>query len=442
MYRKVILFTIGTLLCCSIHAVGQGLPYKQDLDTLLHALQDNYPSLYRFHTPAEIKRMYHTYAQQINATTSRRDCYKLTKYFLSSLQDGHLGCTPPDTLKKLFDEEEKIFPVAMVFLAGKAYVDCDPSGKLPVGTEILSINEKPVAGIVEKLFQYIVSDGEINSKKYRILDRNFSFYYQLVYGPHAGYHITYRDIRGAVAMVDIYGETRSHLSCTNHLQPADTPLLVFSYPQPHTALLTIRTFAQDDLEAAGLDFAHFLDSAFHQLQQQDIKALIIDVRGNGGGRDVYGALLYAYLTDRPFRYYAQLSTTSRLLTAADHPNLAMQQPQAANFKGKVFLLTDGLSFSVTSEFCAVVRSHRRALFIGTETGGGYCGNTSGSFKEVLLPYSHISVAFPTVRYTMAVQDNGKMKRGIIPDYEVTPTIGQLISHRDMALELALEKCQF
>ena len=115
----------------------------------------------------------------------------------------------------------------------------------------------------------------------------------------------------------------------------------------------------------------------------------------------------------------------------------MQQPGKINFNGKVWFLIDGLSFSSTSEFCAVARSNGRGEFIGTETGGGYYGNTSMQI-DTTLPNSKTMISIGTIKYEMAVCKAKHKDRGIIPDHIVTPTINSIINKEDTQLDFALK----
>ncbi len=125
--------------------------------------------------------------------------------------------------------------------------------------------------------------------------------------------------------------------------------------------------------ATSQDFPGFLSETFRNIAEQQIKTLVIDLRNNQGGRDEYGALLYTYLTDQPFRYYNRISvatTDTSLLNRltigglpllnvvpdyltsiqptngayayTNHANLSLQQPQPNGFKGTVYVLINGV----------------------------------------------------------------------------------------------------
>lgn len=118
--------------------------------------------------------------------------------------------------------------------------------------------------------------------------------------------------------------------------------------------------------------------------------------------------------------------------------MAIQNSNLLNFKGNVYVLINGLSFSVTTEFCAIAQSNHRAVFIGEETGGGFYGNTSGRFIDVSLPYSSITIHIPAVKYSMSVNYKKNKDRGIIPDYQVIPTMKDLVEKNDTVLNFALK----
>lgn len=422
----------------SFGQTSQSMGYRNDLIFLKQLLQENYPSLYRFKSQAAINRLFDESVQQVNKNTSEREFFKTLKLILSNIEDGHLSCSVPDNLRQQLNEKEKYFPLSLYFTENKAYVDCSNLSGFPSGTEITEINGSSIFNIRKKLFNYIVSDGKIETKKYWILNQSFRFYFSLVYGQFKEYKITYKNKNGQLLKTRIKAALNSNLQCKSLTDNEDEKLINFEILHQNIAILTIKTFANDDLQNRKIDFTVFLDSAFNKIKEMKVTSLIIDLRGNGGGRDAYGSLLYSYLSDTAFHYYQQLEMSSRILEEKEHPNLSLQQPKKNYFSGKVYILINGLSFSATSEFCTIVKNNNRAIFIGEETGGTYCGNTSGKFIQTVLPYSHFTVSYATIKYTMFTIDKKNIDRGIMPDYIIKPTIEDLINKKDVQLNKTIE----
>lgn len=416
---------------------SQNIGYRNDLMFLKKSFEKSYPSLYRFKSMAFINKLFDEYIQQVNKNTSERDFFKTLKFILSSIEDGHLSCSPPDSLRQQFNEREKYFPLSLYFTDNKAYVDCSNLSGFPSGTEITEINGISILNIRKRLFNYIVSDGKIETKKYWILNSSFRYYFSLVYGQYKEYKITYKNISGQLLKTRVHAALNKDLQCRSLTDNEDDKLVDLKLLHQNIALLTIRTFANDDLEKGNIDFAGFLDASFNKLKEKNVTSLIIDLRRNGGGRDTYGSLLYSYLSDTAFHYYQQLEMSSKILEEKEHPNLSLQQPKQNYFSGRVYILINGMSFSATSEFCTVVKNNNRALFIGEETGGTYCGNTSGQFIQTTLPYSRFTVSYPTIKYTMFTIDKKNIDRGIIPDFIIKPTIEDLINKKDVQLDKAI-----
>ncbi len=435
LFKIVLLFSLLSNL--AFGQTSQSIGFRNDLIVLKKSLEENFPSLYRFKSFASINKLFHDCIQEIDNTTSERDFYKTLKLILSQIEDGHLSCSAPDSLKHQIEEREKYFPLSLIFTENKAYVDCSNLKDFPAGTEITEINGVSIPAIKKQLFKYIVSDGKIETKKYWILNHSFWLYFSLVYGQYTKYNFTYKSSNRQLLKATVNPELKKDIQCKRLIDEVDEKLVDLKFLNQQIALLTIRTFDNDDLQGSKIIFAGFLDSAFNEIKTKKITSLIIDLRGNGGGRDAYGSLLFSYLTDTTFRYYQKLETSSKILDEKEHPNLSVQQPNKNYFKGNVYLLINGLSFSATSEFCTVVKNNKRAIFIGEETGGTYCGNTSGKFIQIVLPYSHFSIFTPTIKYTMFTTDKKNTDRGIIPDYIIKPTVEDLINKKDVQLYKAI-----
>ena len=439
--------------------------FQDDFNLLRSRMQQNYPSLYRYNSKAAMTALFDSCYATIQDSTNSIDFFTLLKFLVSQIRDGHLSCSPSPELKQDLDKQQAYFPFRLRFINNKAYVYSAGSNSLPPGTEILAINNLPVTQIKNRLFQYIVSDGYIETKKNYILGNYFYIYYFLVFGKKAYFDVSYKTATGSTSTQRLKAVLEKNLP---PIEENPQKLLDLSITPDHIAVLTIHTFDKSALAEAGLDFEHFLDSAFTRIRDLQIKKLVIDLRKNGGGRDLYGSLLYSYISLGKFHYYKSLTAatnklpfdqfkrtetsfndlTPALLTKtttgtyqlkpAAHDNLQGMARAANNYTHDVWFLIDGLSFSVTAEFCAIARSHQRGKFIGEETGGAYAGNTSGVPMSIVLPYTQITVSFGSIQYNMAVRPEKHPGRGIIPDYRVLPAIQDLLNKQDGQLERALE----
>ncbi len=471
---KILILFLHTLMVVTT-VTGQELQeqslskedYRQDFIVFRNFLQTSYPSLYRYVRKKKMNALLDSCYASLNDETTSLDFYRTIKYLLSAVGDGHLSCRPSAAIKQYLEEEAALFPLSIHFTGHEAYMLHELGNGITAGTEIISINNEPVDRIRQQLFRYMAADGAIETKKYVILNNVFRFYYAFVYGGQNTFSIVFRTAAGETITRKIHGLPEKDLAVQQTDTASAKKLLDLQYTRDSIAVLTIKTFSKTENSNAGEDLPAFLHTAFSDITRRNVNRLIIDLRGNGGGRDLYGSLLYTYLANKKFAWYKSLvtattglpfaefsSTTSSYsdltptmltktsghqyaMTANAHAGLQYFQPDANQYKGRVWFLTDGMSFSTTAEFCAIARSHKRGKFIGTETGGAYNGNTSGVQIDTLLPKTGISISFGTVQYNMAVKKVKPANRGVIPDYPAVPAIENLLQGRDVVYEYAL-----
>jgi C-terminal processing protease CtpA/Prc len=410
---------------------------QEDFKVFKAALWETHPALDRYVNKKRINLLFDSCLLPLSKPKTEIEFYAQIKYLLSALQDGHLGSRAAEELNSYFSQQALLFPVQLRFLKDKAYVVCSPSASLETGREILTINGKSVNLLRNQFFKYIMSDGTITSFKHRDVSIKFPFYYFMLYGEPKEFEVTFKDKAGDLKSTVIQAEKFPAMDCKFKYERPEK-LLDFTFHDDNIAILTIRSFDYYSLRNSNENYTRFLEDTFRKLKSKGTEKLIIDLRGNGGGMDTHGSLLYAYLTNKEFSYYKSLHNADRQLTSSDHSNLLTQQARSNNFDGDVYIITDGFSFSTTAEFCAVARSNERAIFVGEETAGGYYGNNSGGSVSTTLPNSNIAIYVPTIKYILDVKPSTFPDRGIIPDHEVLPSITDIILNKDVQLEYAIE----
>ncbi|HWB94752.1 MAG TPA: S41 family peptidase [Puia sp.] len=410
---------------------------RSDLVLLRDTLQDVHPGLYRYRSKAYIDAVFDSCLGSIRDSMRVTSFFRLTSRVIAAMEDGHTNCRLPGPLMKAYYANADVFPAVVLFIGGRAYFLCCRQQPELATAELLTINGRPMSTIIERLFEYIPSDGAIESRKNWELDEFFPLFYNLEYGVRDSFTVGYRMPDGAKGASVLKAGLLKDVLCHAPF-PRPSRYLTLEYKPGNVAVLTIRTFLDAFLRQTGEHFGPFLDSAFGDLAVKKVKRLVIDIRGNQGGNDMNGVLLYSYLAQGPFRYYSSFRSVKEEYTERQNPGLAMQRPRERAYRGKVYFLINGRSFSATAEFAAVARSNRRGVFIGEEIGGGYYGDASGDDDMVILPNSHISCRIPLMLYTMAVRPDRYPDRGVRPDYTVLPTVRDLEGLGDRQMDFALK----
>jgi len=233
--------------------------------------------------------------------------------------------------------------------------------------------------------------------------------------------------------------------------------------------LKIRGFGQGNQKK-------FYKETFAKIDSAKCDNLIIDLRDNGGGSLAEIENLYAYLALKPFRLVNNAETktnipatkslfskrgvgffggTLRLLGAPGllaydllhskkengkrHYKLTKSKLKELNrnsFKGKIYVLTNGYSFSASSILSTNLQANNRATFVGEETGGSYNGTVAGQSKFVTLPNSKVRMKFGMMQIETPYKSepNGY---GVKPDIEIIPTQNDRLENRDPELEWVL-----
>jgi C-terminal processing protease CtpA/Prc len=439
---------------------------REDFELFRTALQEAHPGLYRYNSREHLDSVFAKTDLLLNRDMTQQEFYRILVPVITGIKCGHTKFHPDNNwTDNYYFGKDKLFPLKLVFINKKAYILYSYSGnEIPIGAEIVSINKKPLSEIVDILFQGLFSDGSNTTFKFIELSKFFSAVYANLIGSPDKFEIQFmvndKSMTSVLPAVSYEILVQKEKELKEGL-PVTEPYSL-SLTGNGIGLMTIRTFAYDAKEK----YKQFLKWSFIELENKGISDLIIDLRDNEGGKDARGAMLLSYLMDRSFRYYDHLQATTddkysfsenaylpkfygllrMLLTHTDsgvvlwkhNKNLKVQKPRKNNFKGRVYVLINGASFSVTSEFAAVTHYFKRAVFIGEETGGGYYGNNSGTFVIAKLPNSKLNMGIPMLAYYVAVKDFPYSDRGVIPDYQVSSSIDDLINRKDAVLAFTLE----
>lgn len=177
-------------------------------------------------------------------------------------------------------------------------------------------------------------------------------------------------------------------------------------------------------------------------QQQNLRAIIVDVRDNPGGIDVeFIASAGAFLRDVSYVVQTRQSTTARVwkdnaVFVADSTGVPIGRlypiPSAALWKGKLAVLVNANSYSGAEYFAQAIQDGKRGLIIGETTGG--LGNTVTTQYD-LRDGSAMALTLGKSLH----RDGTPLPERVTPDVLVKDDLDVLAATgRDLVLERALE----
>lgn len=370
--------------------------------------------------------------------------YLLVSPLLAGLNEAHSNFDCPfDQRKEYMDNGGLSFPFSVIQRDSSIIITeyyGEDTTLFHRGDEILEINGINAVNCISRMQR--LTGGNVPSIRNIMIEMNFRSLLWMIYGFEKDYKLLVRDGR-KVTWLQAPGITNEQFirNQKRFLKADERKYSLKRIPFEKTAILTVRSFA--DLES----FCHFSDSAFRIIAGNGIENLIIDIRGNLGGRSIVVDSLMNYLTVKGYSQYRRIETrVSEDLKAYykekypekynkvkdlaindlyDSPGIQMQPHDKKNrFKGRMFLLTDNSTFSAAATFAGIFKEMKLGVIIGQETGGSI--EYYGDFWDIATPGTGLHFHIAPKRF---IQFGGTdLSRGVMPDFPVTDKNSSVIEY--------------
>jgi hypothetical protein len=444
----------------------------QDFDILQNAYYETkvglwYNSKFQFDSICNVQK------SKITDNMNALDFYKILAPIVAYTKEGHCNIKTSDEIRTYLNQNGTFFPFCVKILDKKVYILNDLENYKTKGLQLTKINDESINVILDKFLSIEPADGFNITSKYRWIEEAFSKYYARYFEPVKSFKLELVNPKNKEKVVydipsynfkdyiKLYPKIVETIPNYNY---KDASSISFDMTSS-TAILTVNSFALDSYKDKRNGFKTFLENTFKEISIKKIKHLIIDIRKNEGGEQGMEDHLLSYLIDKKYAKYKYVeipSFTCSFLEYTDYKNqdaILMKElkedfyetidgkiinkkghyegdkPHKYNFKGDVFVLISGLTFSGGSEFASLAKNYTNAKFIGEETGGGYYGNTSGNFLKLTLPNTKITAGIPICKFVVATNKNETpFGRGLFPDYNVQPTIEEYLNGFDIEME--------
>ena len=378
--------------------------------------------------------LYLAYLPKVRQTKSTAEYYRVLTELCARLKDGHTNVYVPAELT----EEFYAYPdVRTRLVEDKVLVVYVSDERLQqegvrVGVEVIEINGLPVKQYAARRVTPYQSastkqDLDVRAYEYSLLTGSAKEPLELVFRDAGGQ--TFRKTLPRMSYKEREARAKQTPPPAPARQPAEPRFIRYEVHPGNIGYVLLSSFEDQKI-------VEEFEAAYPQIAKTG--ALIIDIRGNGGGSSNIGYSILSYLTDKPFK-------TSAWKTRDYRPSFrAWGRPEGWHvsppgewrpkgdrlYSRPVVLLTGPRTFSAAEDFAVAFDFMKRGRIIGEPTGGStgqplFFDLPGGGSARVCTKRD----TYPDGREFVGV--------GVQPHIAAHRTVADLRAGRDTVLEVAL-----
>ena len=447
---------------------------REDLDRLRFTLEHAHPNLYRYTAKPRLDALFNSIRSGLNRPLTDLEFHRRLLPLADAIRDSHTSLQlPPDLQRYFANNQRRVFPLDLRYVNGRPLVEADLSEapQVPPGSELLSIDGRPMERVTQRLSAMIAVDGFAHATKLSRLNRSFWFYHATAFGPAARYVAVVRNSRSGQR--------------TRHILAGIPPRRLAGREAREGGAAQRLDLAGDGVAVVTLDemsspgTGAFLHGTFERIAAAGVQDLVIDLRDCPGGNDKFNNQLFSFLVDRPFRFYRNrdfiatsyddlrfieyslddfitaeqagqlppgqrerpLATLTlpqllRFMLSVDGAEGAFAPAPAFRFTGRLYWLIGPDSSSSAAEIAAIAHHLGVGTIIGGEPNGAYQGLTAGAVPVLTLPHSRIGIRIPLIAYHNEVMPGLFAGRGAPPAFPVAQTLADAVAGVDTVMTFA------
>ncbi len=385
-----------------------------DLNYLYSALKANHPAAFKFHSEQQFDSLKTVISIELPNTMEIGEAFFRLRTFIAYVCDAHT-----QVLNQPKDKDKRVLSAEFETIARGLYLKRNKVDTTWNGSRIITINALPVEKILANYGTVVSGDAY-----------NLSFKYAMAALRMGTVLKTFFKLRDSVVL-ELQNEKALErilvlkYDSINLLKPIkNIDGRVILRKNAHLKLikntdsnlvLKLSTFQNSQYKS-------YYATLFTYLEREKTDTLFIDLRDNTGGNFYHAFHLLNYICDDTLaltfsrkmhegsRYFKGFQKGMRLFGFFHREvsnrgkikkvngvkfNTNYFNPIAHHhFKGKVVVLTNGLSMSSSTIVTYYLKHKSNAIIIG-EPGGGEFGNCGGAYPKIKLPNTRMKIRFPS-----------------------------------------------
>lgn len=397
-----------------------------DLSNYMEVLKNKHIGLYRYSSKKEIEETYNNLVESIIDSNTQVEFYKTVCKLNAEIKCGHTIVNHPHNIIK----SQALLPFTLFYVENKFYVQYDKTVpcKHIKHKQVISIDDKKIDLIIDNIKDYYSPDGYIETRKNIFTLNLFPIYFARLIDTNSTHEIVFLDSIGKYDTLVVKSISYNNLIGNKFSKNEEKKVELVKY---YTDSISNYTYLGLNTFYIKPDtFKTIIDSLFLVINKDNPENLVIDLRGNTGGKIKNEYLLMSYLINNrlkvPLKRY-RLDTNNRKWPFSREKI----NPQTNAYSGNLYFLMDGYSFSAAAEFLSIAQYLKLGIFIGEETGGAKDGCNYGKNKYE-LPNSKLECYIPYHKsvFTKSLPIKG---RGIMPDYPIVYSKNDIVNKKDLCI---------
>ena len=441
---------------------------KEDFEILVGALKEGHPGLYDYMSEQEFEEYVENTLNSIPSKISIADFERLVIATVNKIRDSHTDVVSPPNFKNKIEHYSPT--VSFGWLNDTLIVNrIVGSEKQYLGKKITAVDGIPADSLKDMIRHYMaLQEGFIEN----FSDINFINtalkYFEYVPTASKKCDVTLQFEDGTLKLFKGYKFYGQGIG----LIPDREDLLKFlNLNKPNDRDVTLEMLS-DSVAYVGISTFNMSDVEFDKLKdfmksisESGCPSLIVDVRNNPGGDCIK---FFSYIAQEPFKSFEYQKVNKKdnyefLRYSENYSPEMISFPDfvpvegksgyylfddswnlpdtSINYKGKVYLLTNGRSFSASSHLAALIKKHYRGAVVGRETGSCFYQMNAKERSQLWLPNSWIVVSYPLRKFvfTSQLDDRIPWGRGVLPDFPVLFSLDEMaFVNGDAILNYALQ----
>jgi hypothetical protein len=287
---------------------------RADFTAMYNGLQSAAFDLFAFTPKAALDRAFREFLAEFDKPLTLFQAQVRFEEFAALVRMGHARVDFPFAVwKQHLENGGKAFPVNIRVMDGKTVVAQNHSGieAIARGDEIIQMNGSKMAQWLKRTTRHV--SAETPYMAHSLMEYDFPMYLWVESGEPRAFNLLLRNAECKTRKVRLPGRTGAEMKAFAAAQP---PALSLEKPMREAKILAdnvgyLRPGPFYNAEAkTGAEqwdvssFRNFIDDAFTKFNVAQVERLIIDLRGNPGGDNLFSDVMVAWFAEKPFRFYS------------------------------------------------------------------------------------------------------------------------------------------